>query len=119
MADFDRFKIEVRQASSDWGPFKFDFTDALPDGTTISSISMKSYLGRVIPEDVLADQTDTTSELIDAAKTVVSSSYVVSVYFDYPTTSTYIGAVKHTLVFNLTLDNGAIHSFYAYYVWAY
>jgi hypothetical protein len=120
MADFDRFKIRIHQATVDYGPFKFDFEDgALPDGTTISAISLKSYLGHVNPKDVLTDETDTTDELIDAVETVVSTDFIISAYFNYPTTSTYIGGVKHTLVFNLTLDNGAEHSYYAYYVWAY
>lgn len=119
MADFDRMKIDIRQNTLDWGPFKFDFETALPDGITLSAVTLKSYLGKVIPKDDLDDETETTSELIDAVKTVVASSYIISAYFNYPTTSTNLGGVKHTLVFNLTFSNAATHSFYAHYVWAY
>jgi len=32
MADFDRFKIKINQATVDYGLFKFDFSDnALPE----------------------------------------------------------------------------------------
>jgi len=118
-SDFDQFKIEIRQSSVDWGPFSFDFEDALPSGTTIASVTLNSYLGKVIPEDDIDDQTDTTSELVDAVLTAVSGSYGVNAYFNYPSTSTYIGEEKHTLVFVLTLDTGAVHSYYGHHVWCY
>jgi hypothetical protein len=119
MADFDRFRIDIRQNTADWGPFVFDFTSAMPTGVTVSAVTLKSYLGHVNPKDDLDDETETTSELVDTVLTVVSGSYNVNAYFNYPTTATNIGGVKHTLVFNLTMSNGATHSFYGYYVWAY
>ena len=119
MADFDRFKIDIRQNTLDWGPFVFDFEASMPTGVTVSAVTLKSYLGRVIPKDDLDDETETTSELIDSIKTVVSGNYNVNAYFNYPTTAAYLGGVKHTLVFNLTMSNGSTHSWYGYYVWAY
>jgi hypothetical protein len=114
--DFDKTKIEIRYNSTDYGPFKFDFTNAIPSGTTLSSVTVKSYLGKVNPEDALASETDTSSELVDTVKTVVSSSYIVSVYFNYPTTAAYKSDVAHTLIFEITLSNSAKHAYYFYEV---
>lgn len=113
MPDFNRGKIEIRFASTDYGPFRFDFTDALPTGATIDSISVTSYLGRIKSTDVpITAETETGSELIDASATEVHGTLEVDVYFNYPTTPAWIGNVIHTLVFTLTLDNGAIHCYY-------
>jgi hypothetical protein len=109
--DFDKSKIEVRYASTDYGPFTFDFQDALPGTTTISSVTLKSFLGKLDQNDDLGDQTETTAELIDAVKTAVSGNYGVAAYFNYPSTTTNQNA-NHTLVFELTLSNGAVHAYY-------
>ena len=79
-------------------------------------MTVKSYLGKVNPGDDLTAETDTSSELVDTVKTVVLSSYVVSVYFNYPTTATNYGDVTHTLIFEVTLSNGATHAYYFYSV---
>ena len=117
--DFGYFVIEIRYKSLDYGPFGFKFRKGLPVGLTISGITLRSFLGHVEPGDDLSAEIETTSELIDAAKTNVSSSYIVSAYFNYPTTSEYIGGEKHTLIFELTLSNGATHAYYGYYVWVF
>jgi hypothetical protein len=116
MPDFETRKIEVRYYSTDYGPFQFDLEEALPSGTTISTVTVKSYLTKIDREDDVADYTETTSELIDAVKTVVSGNYGVNVYFNYPTTAAYVGGAKHTLLFEITLDNGAKHVYYHHYV---
>lgn len=109
--DFAKFKIEVRYAAVDYGPFTFDFEDALPTGTTISAVTLKSFLGKLDQNDDLGDETETTSELVDAVKTAVSGNYGVAAYFNYPSTTTNQNA-DHTLVFELTLSNGAEHCYY-------
>lgn len=115
---FESGKITIQSNASDWGPFTFDFEDAMPSGRTLSACTVTSYLGRVKPDDSddLASETDTSSELINTVS--LSSDYVVSVYFDRPTTAAYINQ-KHTLVFNFTLDvagGSGTHSAYYYSV---
>ncbi len=114
--DFARFKIDVRYKSLDYGPFAFDFEDACPSGVTVSGIVLRSFSGKVDIDDDLDDYTETTSELVDVAKTAVSGSYGVDAFFNFPTTVAYM-EVKHSLVFEITFSNTATHSFYGQYVW--
>ena len=114
--DFPTGSIDIRYNSNEYGPFGFDFTDALPSGITVSSAVVRSFSGTVKREDDLSDKTETTSSLIETASTTVSSPYVY-VYFQFPTT-TYTNA-SHTLVFELTLSNSAVHSFIFRYVKVY
>ena len=113
--EFETGRIEIGHNASDWGPFTFDFTDGLPTGISISSVTVKSYLGRVRPSDDLTDETETTSELITTAATVSSS--IVSVLFSLPTTAAWLD-VDHTLVFEFVTDNSqaGTHSAYFYRV---
>lgn len=113
MSDFDYGEIEIRYNSTDYGPFTFDLEDAAPTGATISSATVKSYLGNVKAGDLLSAETDTSALLVDAAKTAATGDYTVGVYFNYPGVS-YEG--NHTLFFAVTWDNGAIHSYVFYKV---
>jgi len=115
MPDFERKTIEVRYYSDDYGPHNFDMEEALPTGTVLSSATVKSYLGKVDKEDAIADQTETTSELINDSKSIVISDYIISVYFEYPSTAAYKSGQKHTVIFEVTLDNGAKHNYYFQY----
>lgn len=115
---FESGKITLQANAADWGPYTFDFENGLPAGRTVASAVVQSYLGRVKPEDsdVLAAETETTSELIHANS--MSSDYVVAVYFNRPTTAAYINQ-KHSLVITVTLDaagGGGTHSAFYYYV---
>jgi len=114
--EFESGKITLQADASDWGPFTFDLEDAMPSGRTVASAVVKTYLGRVKPadSDTLATETETTSELINTNS--MSSDYVVSVWFDRPTTAAYINA-KHTMVVTFTLDasgGGGTHSAFFY-----
>jgi len=112
---FESGVIEIGNNADDWGPFTFDFDDGLPSGISIASVDVKSYLGRVTPSDKLADETETTSELVPTAATV--SATIVSVFLTLPTTTTYLDA-SHTLVFEFVTDNAqaGTHSAYFYRV---
>jgi hypothetical protein len=112
---FEQGRICIQSNAAEWGPFNFDFTDCLPSGKAITACEVKSYLGRVKPEDSddLSSETDTTSELIGT--TAVGSDTVVTVQFNRPTTEAYIN-VSHTLVFNFTVTGGGTHSAYFYRV---
>lgn len=116
---FEHGKITIQAEASAWGPFAFNFEGGLPTGRTIASISVKSYLGKVVPDDsdVLDDETETTSELINASA-MDSTGLIASVYFDRPTTAAYIN-VKHSLVFTFTMDaagGGGTHTAFFYCV---
>lgn len=113
MSDFETGKIEVRYASSSWGPFGFDFEDGIPPGSSISSVTIRSFLGKVDPGEELTGYTETTTQLIDAVKSLPIDAYNIALYLNYPGVSL---EGNHTLVFEATLDNGAIHPFYYYKV---
>lgn len=115
MPDFPKKIIDVRYASDSWGSHNFDFEDALPEGVTISSVVCKTFLGKVDEDTDLSNETESTDELIDTNKTDVVTGNVVGCYFNYPTTVEYMGE-KHTLIFILTLSNGATHPFYHHYI---
>lgn len=115
MPDFPKKIIEIRYATDSWGPHNFDLEKAIPSGTSISSVVVKSYLGKVDKGTDLSAETETTSELIDAIQSLPISATVVSCYFDYPVTAAWQGQ-KHTLVFEITLDNGAVHPFFHHFL---
>lgn len=114
--EFISGKITIQADAASWGPFTFDFDGGIPEGRTIASAVVKTYLGKVKPadSDVLDEETETTSELIDSNE--MSSDLVVSVYFNRPTTEAYIN-VKHSIVMTFTLDaagGGGTHSAFFY-----
>jgi hypothetical protein len=110
---FELGEIEIQYASADWGPFGFDFADALPPGTTISTCTVRSFKGKVEPGADLALETESTSLLIDAEKTIPVSATMVAVYFNYPGVAL---EGNHTIIFEVTLNTGAINPFYFYKV---
>ena len=97
-------EIYIRSFADQWGPFAFDFSEALPPGTnvTISSVVVKSFLNKV----------DTTSHLIESG-TVSIDVDQVSLNLQYPS-SAYHGL--HTLVFETTFSTGAMQSYLFGYV---
>jgi hypothetical protein len=113
--EFAQGRIGIQSNAAEWGPFNFDFSDALPSGKVITNCEVISYLGRVKPSDsdILSSETPTTAELIGT--TAVASDKVVTVQFNRPTTEAWINA-SHTLVFNFTITGGGTHSAYYYRV---
>ena len=113
--EFEQGVITIQSNASEWGPFVFNFEDCLPTDKVLTLCTVKSYLGRVKPDDSddLASETETTSELIGT--TSVSSDSTVSVQFNRPTTAAWIN-VSHTLIFNFTITGGGTHSAYYYRV---
>jgi len=113
MSDFEFGEIEVRYKSTSWGPWGFDFSDALPEGSVIASVTIRSFLGKIDPGEELTGFTESTTELIDAVKSLPIGDKLVAVYFNYP------GAAlegNHSLIFEVTLVGGAQHPFYFYKV---
>ena len=113
MSDFDYGTIEIRYNSADYGPFTFDLEDAAPTGAVISAVTVKSYDGNVKAGDLLSGETETSSYLVDSVLTAATGDYTVGVYFNYPGVD-YEG--NHTLFFEITWDNNAIHSYVFYRV---
>lgn len=111
--EFEQGTITIQPNASDWGPFNFNFEDALPSGFALVGCTVTSYVGRVKPDDDVTDFTESTSELINT--TAVANDSTCTVTFDRPTTAAYID-VLHTLVFNFTITGGGTHSAYFYRV---
>ena len=113
--EFEQSRICIQANASEWGPFSFNFTYCLPTSRVLTLCTVKSYLGRVKPEDsdVLSSKTETTAELIGT--TLVASDAIVTVQFNRPTTTAWIN-VSHTLVFNFTITGGGTHSAFYYRV---
>jgi hypothetical protein len=113
--EFIQGRICIQANASDWGPFNFNFEDALPADKVLTTCTVKSYLGRVKPKDsdTLDEETETTSELIGT--TAVVSDGVVAVQFNRPTTEAYIN-VSHSLVFDFGITGPATHSAFFYRV---
>ena len=109
--DFDSHEnIKIRYYSDNWGPFSFDLTDAIPSGSTLTSVSVKAYLGKVRPADDLSSETEITSSVIDADYTPqIIDSVKVSVKFKY--SATYKDQ-KATIIFEVTTSTGAKHPIY-------
>lgn len=102
--------IDVRDTSNEWGPFRFNFTNAIPSGETISSVDVKGYVGIIRPQD-----TDTPTEITSFVESspVVASPYI-SVRLQYPGVD-YKNS-KATLVFTVTYSGGGSHPFYFHHV---
>lgn len=105
--------IDLRYYADDWGPYSFEFADALPESDTIDSVTVKAYLGKVKPTATLSEETDMSSEIIDSDYTPqVSNNTAVLVKFKYPAAvSTYKGE-KATLIFEITTAAGGKYPFY-------
>lgn len=114
--------IEVRSITSFktdlWGSYIFAFPicssatandGVIPFGDTISSVSVKSYLGYVTAKSTIANETEIT-DLIDPAFTpTITSSYKVNVKFQYPADQK---GKKATLIFEITLAGAGKQLFY-------
>lgn len=110
MMDFNQGEIVVRYYSDLWGPFSFNFSDALPDGDMIVDCTVRSFFGRVKASTDILSLTETTSDLIDGT---LASGTSVDVKLQYPGASL---EGKHSLVFEVTTIAGAKHSFFFYKV---
>jgi hypothetical protein len=113
--EFGQDTIILQVNASDWGPFNFNFSEALPSGYDLTGCTVKSYLGRVKPEDSddLSGFTETTSEIINT--TAVVGVDVTTVTFDYPSTEAWQDQ-SHTLIFYFTITGGGTHSAFFYRV---
>jgi hypothetical protein len=92
--DFERAVIKINASANYWGPFEFDFTDAVPAADTISSVAVTS---------TKADGTSSSTELIETGPSV--SGDIVSLRLQYPGATMH---GEHTLYFVLTMASTAV-----------
>jgi len=108
--DFPLGTILIRYYSDQWGPFVFDFSDAIPDGETITACNIRSFFGKVRFSDHINDFTESTTNLVDSSQV---ENNTVKVRLQYP------GELlkgNHSLVFEVTTASGGKHSFFFYKV---
>ena len=107
--------IEIRALTDNWGPFPFDFSDAIPEGDTISSVTVTGYAGKVMPDDAtivaaaMAFVGVTEIPLIDTDYTPVISGAEVSIKLCYPGDA-YKG--QATIVFLVELTGTGVYPFF-------
>ena len=104
--------IEIRYFSDEWGPFIFDFADAIPGGDSIASVSVKAYEGIIRPSDIVADW-DEITDLVEAAPSIVGDT--IKVKLQYPADTT-LKDTRATLLFELTMASGGKHPFFFHHV---
>lgn len=90
--DFDQDEIKLLSTADNWGPYTFDFTNILPTGNSISSVTLTAYDS--------ATDTDRTTDIIESGSVSLSSPEI-SVRFQYPGASL---TGYHYLVFDITLS---------------
>jgi len=108
-SDFPGENIEVRSQTDMWGPFNFDVSSAIPSGTNVNNVTVRSW----------QRSTETTSDLIESS-TVVVLDNVISVRFQCPkdTEGNTIFKGDHIIKFIIELDDSqnAIHTLRFEYV---
>src|SRR4030042_37906 len=114
--------IIVRYYTDEWGIYRFNFPacssetandGAIPYNSTLATVSVFAYLGKVTDTSVLADET-IIADLIDPIFTpIISGNFYVNVKLQYPTAVSYKGK-KATLIFQISLTGGGTYPFYFY-----
>lgn len=106
--DFRISKIPVNSSTLHWGPYVFNFEQALPDpvGDPIKSVVVSSW----------KDDVDTTASLIDGVP--VTTSPYVRLKLKYPLTTPPAEPLtgRHTLRFLVTTQSGGVNEFNFGYV---
>jgi len=115
MPDFVKTNIDVRYFTDLWGVYTFQFSDALPTGSSLATVSVRAFVGNVTPSSTLASETE-IADLIDPAFAPATADHTkVQIKFQYPLVVDHKGD-RATLIFQLSLVGGAQHPFYFQYV---
>jgi hypothetical protein len=110
--DFGTGSIEIRSTAATWGPYEFDFADALPVGETIVGLDIQAYRGKVSQKDSLS-AFSTIATLIDVGSTTISGTKV-QLRLTYPGTYPGASGLKCTIRFKLITDNNGKYPFFFY-----
>jgi len=119
MPDFPISTIEIRYLTVKWGPYNFDLIDGLPTGTAIETFVVRSFLGKIDKGNLLDDEVETTTAVIETALCELRGTTSIDVFFKFPTGETDYyseSGVVHTLVFEITLDTEGEYPFYYHQV---
>ena len=121
--DFETVALKITYYSDYWGPFTFTFPiessagandGMLPYGDSISSVNVRSFIGKLDASDDLDTETEVT-DLVDPSFTPVTTDNTVTLRLQCPADTTLSGK-KLTLIFEITTTNGGKNAFYFQYV---
>lgn len=103
--DFPEKSIRITPVTTSWGPFLFNFWDAIPKpyDDPVTSVTVQSYLYTNEEPGV-----ETTSVLI-ASSIMSEAPNIFEVWFEHPG-SEFVG--QHVLKFFVTLQNGGTNNFW-------
>ncbi len=119
MADFEAIDIKINHYSDNWGPFIFHVPSAtsqiandglIPFESTLSSVTVRAFVGIIKNGAILANYPEITTELIDSDVPPVTEANLIRIYFNYPGV-TY-KTKKITIVFESILNTGAKQAFF-------
>jgi hypothetical protein len=110
--DFGTGSIEIRYNTDSWGPFDFDFIDALPAGETIATVSVQAYYGNMKPKSDISAFTSCAT-LIELG-TLCTSSHHVQMKLQHPLTDPGDTGKKCTLRINVSTESGGKYPFLFY-----
>lgn len=101
--DFEDHEIiEIREGTDNWGPYEFDVSKSIPSDGQLAEVNITVLAGRFSPGKPLDDQTQVP--IIDNEYAPSISDNKISIKLQYPENG-YVG--RATIIFNLTLINGA------------
>ncbi len=106
--------IELRYSTDEWGPYSIDLDGGLPEGQSISDVTIKAYGSRVSPEDDTSALTDIADQIIEN-DSVITDGTKIQWKMQYPADETLKGAMA-TLIFEVTTSGGGRHPFYLFAV---
>ena len=125
MTDFDNTtNIECGYYVDLWGPYYFTFPiatsatandGAIPYNDTLSTVTVRAFLGKVTRRSTLSDETEISSLIIDPSYTPdVLAPNIARVKIQYPGAA-YKGQ-RVTLIFEITTATGGKRDFYFHYI---
>ncbi len=106
--------IDLRYSTDEWGPFSIDLDRGLPEGESVSDVTIKAFSGRIFPTDSISGLTDIAAQIIETGS-IINTGTQIQWKMQYPSDST-LKDTKATLIFEVTTTGGGEHPFYLYAV---
>lgn len=103
--DFRQENILIRPGTDKWGPYSFDFSNALPPGTIISNVTATAYM------KTGSDTWSEKPELIEPGTISITGNTTIQLKLQGTGTSGPLATGWYFLQIVLTLDSGAVHPF--------
>jgi hypothetical protein len=111
--DFGDGSIEIRYRTDDWGPYDFDFANALPAGESIATASIQAYYGNMKTKSDISTFTSCAT-LIELGTLATGNHTHVQVRFQHPGTDPGDSGKKCTLRINVSTESGGKYPFLFY-----